>query len=156
MINARLAAGNFSHVVDSFKILLTELKVIERTKMERPWNYASFILTTIVGRRPNYQLGTAAMDSVQPPILHCLLLCPHTLLVCFVNDILHQPPNTPEGNVEVRACLDRNLTYFPTLTNKEIGMIFSALQTSPPWFPYATSIVWSASRQLRDLTLATG
>ena len=39
--------------------------------------------------------------------------------------------------------------YLPTLTSKEIGTIFSALQPSPPWFPYSTSIVWHVSRRLR-------
>ena len=46
----------------------------------------------------------------------------------LVNDILHQPTNTPDDNEEVRAGRTEISTYFPTLTNKEIGTIFSALQ----------------------------
>ena len=47
-------------------------------------------------------------------------------------------------------------SYLPTLISKEIGTIFSALQPSPPWFPYSTSIVWHVSRRLRVLSLAFG
>ena len=45
-------------------------------------------------------------------------------------------------------------SYLPTLISKEIGTIFSALQPSPPWFPYSTSIVWHVSRRLRVLSQA--
>ena len=47
-------------------------------------------------------------------------------------------------------------SYLPTLISKEIGTIFSALQPSPPFFPYSTSIVWHVSRRLRVLSLAFG
>ena len=47
-------------------------------------------------------------------------------------------------------------SYLPTLLSKEIWTIFSALQPSPPWFPYSTSIVWHVSRRLRVLSLAFG
>ena len=47
-------------------------------------------------------------------------------------------------------------SYLPTLISKEIGTIFSALQPSPPWFPYSTSIVWHVSRRLRVLSQAFG
>ena len=47
-------------------------------------------------------------------------------------------------------------SYLPTLISKEIGTIFSALQLSPPWFPYSTSIVWYVSRRLRILSRASG
>ena len=47
-------------------------------------------------------------------------------------------------------------SYLPTLISNEIGTIFSALQSSPPWFPYSTSIVWHVSRRLRVLSLAFG
>ena len=46
--------------------------------------------------------------------------------------------------------------HLPTLIGKEIGTIFSALQQSPPWFPYSTSIVWYVSKRLRVLCLASG
>ena len=47
-------------------------------------------------------------------------------------------------------------SYLPTLISKEIGTIYSALQPSPPWFPYSTSIVWHVSRRLRVLSRASG
>ena len=47
-------------------------------------------------------------------------------------------------------------SYLQTLISKEIGTIFSALQPSPPWFPYSTSIVSHVSRRLRVLILAFG
>ena len=47
-------------------------------------------------------------------------------------------------------------SYLPTLISNKIGTIFSALQPSPTWFPYSTSIVWHASRRLRVLSLAFG
>ena len=74
----------------------------------------------------------------------------------LVNYIIHQPTNTPEDNKEVRAWLYRNidLTNKQSLTNKEIRTIFSALQPSPPWLHYSTSIVWSVSRRLHILSLA--
>ena len=62
----------------------------------------------------------------------------------------------PEGNTEVRAWWTEITTYIPTLTNKEIGTIFSALQKSPPWLPNSTSIVWTVSRRIRILSLAPG
>ena len=40
-------------------------------------------------------------------------------------------------------------TYIPTIASKVIGAIFSALQPSPPWFAYSTSIVWHVSRRFR-------
>ena len=61
-----------------------------------------------------------------------------------------------EDDDEVRAWLDRNLVLPLTLISKEIGTIFSALQPSPPWLPYSTSIVWHVSRRLRVLSLAFG
>ena len=47
-------------------------------------------------------------------------------------------------------------SHLPTLIIKDVGTIFSALQPSPPWFPYSTSIVWHVSRRLRVLSLAFG
>ena len=47
-------------------------------------------------------------------------------------------------------------SYLPTLISKEIGTIFSALRSSPLWFPYSTSIVWHVSRRLGVLSLASG
>ena len=40
-------------------------------------------------------------------------------------------------------------SYHPTHISKEIRTIFSALQPSPPWFTYSTSVVWHVSRRLR-------
>ena len=102
-----------------------------------------FILTTIVGCRPNYPLGTAALDSAQPPILHCLLTCPHALLVTVyltTSSISQQTRQRTQRKFE--HGWTKISTYLPTLTKKEIGMTFSALQPSPPWSPYSTSIVW--------------
>ena len=48
------------------------------------------------------------------------------------------------------------LSYLPSFISKEIGTIFSALQPSPPWFPYSTSIVWHVSRRLGVLSQAFG
>ena len=104
-------------------------------------NYAMFILMT-AGRWSNYPFGRMAMDIVQPPILHYLLFCPHELRVCLVNNTFHQPT--------MRFGLGRTKisTYLPKLTNKEIGTTFSALQPSPPWLQYSTSIIWPVTRQL--------
>ena len=76
--------------------------------------------------------------------------------ISLVNDILRQPTNKQEDDDEVRGGWTKISSYLPTLTSKEIGTIFSALQPSPPWFPYSTSIVWHVSRRLRVLSLASG
>ena len=47
-------------------------------------------------------------------------------------------------------------SYLPTLISKEIWTIFCALQPSPHWFPYSTSVVWHASWRLRVLSRAPG
>ena len=48
-----------------------------KSRVRRPRHYATFILTTIVGRRPNSPLGTTAPDSVQRRIWHSPRFCPH-------------------------------------------------------------------------------
>ena len=45
-------------------------------------------------------------------------------------------------------------SYLPTLMGKEIVTTFSAIQSSPPCFPYSSSIVWHVSRRLRVLIRA--
>ena len=51
---------------------------------------------------------------------------------------------------------DFGWTEISTRTSNGIGTIFTALQSSPPWFPYSTSIVWPVSRRLRVLRRAHG
>ena len=101
------------------------------------------------------RLGTATLNSALPPIMHCLLFCSHALLVAVLlttSSICQLSRQRTRRKFELGWT--ESSTYLPTLTNKEIGTIFSALQPSPPWFPYSTSIVGPVSRRLRVLSLA--
>ena len=70
----------------------------------------------------------------------------------LVNDIPPQSTKTLEDGDEARAWLDLSIvppfdTYKP-----KIGTTFSALQPSPPLFPYSTSIVCPFSWRLRVMS----
>ena len=75
-------------------------------------HYATFILTTIVDRRPNCLFGTAA-DLALPAFLSS-----RAASNSLVNHILRHPTNTPEDDDEVRAWLDQNLVL-PSNTHKQ-------------------------------------
>ena len=106
------------------------------SRVRRPRYHATFILTTIIRCRPNYQFGTATLDSVQPPILHCLPSCPHELLVTVwitTSSICKETRQRTTMKLELGWTVI--LTYLPTLTSKETMSTSSALQSSPSWFP---------------------
>ena len=141
------------HVIIIQNALLNTTKL----RVRRLRHYATFILTTIVGRRPNSPFSTAASDSVQLRIWHSSVFCPHARRVT-----VWQTTSSVSQRTHQRTTMmlwlgwTKISSYHPPLISKEIWTIFSALQPSPPWFPYSTSIVWHVSRRLRFLSRAPG
>ena len=145
--------SNLRHVI----IIQNSWPNTTKSRVRRPRHYAIFILTTIVGRRPNCPFGTAASDSVQQRIWHSPCICDHSRRVA---DWLTTSSVSQRTNMRTTMRFGLGWTeissYLPTLISIEIGTIFSALQPSPPWFPYSTSIVWHVSRWFRVLSRAPG
>ena len=120
-------------------------------------HYATFIFTTTVGRKPNCPFGMAFLDSVQLRIWHSPRFCPHARRVSvWITTYSASQRTNKRTTMMFWLGWTKISSYLPTLICKEIGTIFSALQPSPPWFPYSTSIVWHVSRRLRVLSLAFG
>ena len=117
----------------------------------------TFIFTTTVGHRPNCPFGTVALNSVQLQISHSPPFCPHTrrVSVWLTTSSVSQRTNK-RTTMRFGLGWTKISSFLPTLISKEIWTIFSALQPSPPWFPYSTSIVWHISRRLRILSRASG
>ena len=113
-------------------------------------------MTLTVGRRPKCPFGTAALDSVQLRIWHSPRFCPHArrVSVWLTTSFVSQRTNN-KTTMRFGLGWTKISSNLPTLISKEIGTIFSALQSSSPWFPYSTSIVWHVSRRLRVLSLAS-
>ena len=95
-------------------------------------------------------LRTAA-DQALPTFLSS-----HTASNSLAPSILHQPTDKQEDMMRFGLGRTKITIYLLTLTNKEIGTLFSAPQSLPPLFSYSTSIAWHASRWLRVLSLALG
>ena len=107
-----------------------------KSRNRRPRHYVTFILTTIVGRRPNCLLGTAASESEQLRMLHSQRFCPHAMRVTVWLTTSSVSQGTHQRTMErFGHGLTEISSYLPTLKSKEIETIFSALQ---PLFIFST------------------
>ena len=146
---ASCLASGLRHVI----IIQNSCQNTTKSRIRRLRHYAAFILTTIVGRMPNFPFGAAISDSVQLRSWHSQRFSPRArrvtvwLTTSSVSHRTHQ-------RTTMRFGLDWTevSSYLPTLISKEIGTIVSALQPSPPLFPYSTSIVCQVSKRLRVLS----
>ena len=134
--------------------LLSDYDVITRSTTEASCNIHfddnNWSQAKLPVRYDGLGLRTAA-DLTLPAFLSSLAAS-----ISLGNDILRHPTNKQEDDDEVRAWLEQYFVLPSNAHKQEIGTIFSALQPSPPWFPYSTSIVWHVSRRLRVLSLAFG